>query len=201
MPTSKSYKKKILETTHHIATTDGDVKSITFKKIAAAAGIKVKDIEKEYSNMAEVFYDTGCMHIRHHDARSKKILNLTAEYSLATMIKHDLGLLIYYTRDSAKKNQDPVTEKVLNFVKKYIETVMPENYFKILIKSPTLIPNKNLNAKLYAHFIVHSMFYYTKENIVRFEPSLKELTKITQQLIASLFYGYQEEIKIGKVNS
>ena len=82
MPTSKSYKKKILETTHHIATTEGDVKSITFKKIAAVAGIKVKDIENEYSNMADVFYDTGCMHIGHHEARSKKILNLSGEYAM-----------------------------------------------------------------------------------------------------------------------
>jgi len=196
MPTSKSYKKKILETTHHIATTEGDVKSITFKKIAAVAGIKVKDIENEYSNMADVFYDTGCMHIGHHEARSKKILNLSGEYALGTMIKHDLGLLIYYTRDSAKENLDPVTKRVLNFVKNYIETVMPEYYFKILLKSPTLIPNKNLNAKLYASFIIHSMFFYTKEEVISLEPNSKELTKITQKLIVSLFSGSKEEMKI-----
>jgi len=196
MPNTKSYRKKILETTHHIATTEGNVKSITFKKIATAAGIKVKDIEKEYSNMADVFYDTGCMHVGHHDARSKKILALTGEYALGTMIKHDLGLIIYYARDSAKENQDPVTKRVLAFVKNYIETVMPEHYFKILIKTPRLIPNKNINAKLHANFIVHSMFFFTKDGISSLEPDNKELTKITQKLIASLFSESKEQIRI-----
>jgi len=146
--------------------------------------------------MADVFYDTGCMHIGHHEARSKKILNLSGEYAMGTMIKHDLGLLIYYTRDSAKENLDPVTKRVLNFVKNYIETVMPEYYFKILLKSPTLIPNKNLNAKLYASFIIHSMFFYTKEEVISLEPNSKELTKITRKLIVSLFSGSKEEMKI-----
>lgn len=196
MPTSKTYKKKILETTHLIATTEGDVKNITFKKIAAAAGIKVKDIEKEYSNMADVFYDTGCMHVGHHDARSKKILNLTGEYAMGTMIKHDLGLLIYFTRDSAKENLDPVTVRVLAYVKNYIETEMPQHYFKILVKTPSLIPNKNINARLYASFIVHSMFFYTKEGLVTLVPDSKELTKITQKLITSLFSAIKAEIKI-----
>jgi hypothetical protein len=146
--------------------------------------------------MADVFYDTGCMHIGHHDARSKKILNLSGEYAMGTMIKHDLGLLIYYTRDSAKENLDPVTKRVLAFVKNYIETVMPEHYFKILIKSPNIIPNKDVNAKLYASFIIHSMFFYSKEGVSSLEPDSKELTKITQKLIVSLFSGSKEEIRI-----
>jgi hypothetical protein len=196
MPTILSYKKKILETTHIIATTEGNVKSITFEKIALAAGITVKNIEREYSSMEDIFYDTGCMHIKSHAARSKKILTLTGEYAMGTMIKHDLGLLIYYTRDSAQENLDPVTKKVLVYVKNYIETEMPEHYFKILVNAPSIIPNKNINAKLYAQFIVHSMFFYTKEGLTSLEPDSQELTKITQKLIASLFSRSKEELKI-----
>lgn len=196
MPTSKSYKKKILETTHEIATTEGDVKSITFKKIAKAAGIKVKDIEKEYFSMADVFYDTGCMHIKNHDARSKKITNLTGEYAMGTLIKHDLGLLIYYTRDSAQENIDPVTTRVLTYVKNYIETKMPEHYFKILRNTPNLIPNKAINAKLYAQFIVHSMFFFTKTELHDIEDDGKEFTEITRKLINSLFSNSSVDVKL-----
>ena len=196
MAPTKSYKDKILQTTHNIATAEGNVKSITFKKIAYAAGIKVKDIENEYNSMADIFYDTGRMHIKRHDARSKKIVTLSGEYAMGTMIKHDLGLLIYYTRDSAKKNLDLVTTRVLAFVKNYIETVMPEYYFKILINTPSVIPNKSINAKLYAQFIVHSMFFCTKEGLVSLEPDSKELSKITHKLITSLFSESKAEIKI-----
>lgn len=196
MSTTVSYRKKILEATHILGTTGGNVKSITFAQIAKAAGITVRQVEKEYNSMEDIFYDTGCMHIKDHNARSKKILALSGEYAMGTMLKHDLSLLIYYARDSAAENLDPVTKRVLAYVRDYIEIDMVEHYFQILIKTPSLIPNKNINAKLYSQFIVHSMFFFTKDELSSLAPEEEELTTITRQLISSLFSISSLEPKI-----
>ena len=71
----------------------------------------------------------------------------------------------------------------------YFENIMPEFYFKIFKNEPIIVPQKGMDLRLYAHFVVHSIFFFRKKQLMKLSTLPLDLEFTTRQLIASLFTG------------
>lgn len=196
MSSNLSYKKKVLDALFSIAFEMSDPTEIDFKMLASRANISVKNIESEFKDMSELFYEASIQKWGEHQERSKKISKLAGVHAIPTLLKHDLSLVHYYVRDVKNFEAKNLADTAFEYVKNYIENIMPTYYFDILRYNPELLPHRDINAKLYANFIVHSMFFFAKQELKEIEPSSAEISKITRKLITSLFSKSREKLKI-----
>lgn len=183
---SRSYRKEILEAIkHHGKNTD--ITTIDFKWLADIVGIKVSKVHEEFKDMDDLIHEASIEYWRDHEKKSQRILQLKGENALITLIRHDLSNIFYYVRDTPNSELECPTHKTVRYVKDYIENGMPKNYFDILRLNPELRPDKNMDIRLYAHFIVHSLFFCAidKDAIKTRDP--EELKAPTRQIITSLF--------------
>jgi hypothetical protein len=74
---------------------------------------------------------------------------------------------------------------------------MPKYYYHIFTKNPSLLTDKAINARLYAHFIVHSLFFFTKKELYLTNPEPEEIKNITKRIINSLFLAHEETSTAG----
>lgn len=196
MPTTKKYRKKILEAALELGTSVPDPASIDFRMLAKHLKIRASQIQSEFLNMSHIFHEITMQRFQEHEEKSKKIAKLTGGYALSTLLKHDLSMLFYYARDSKKMANIEQGNESIAYAREYIEKKMPLYYFDVLRFNPDLLPNKDINAKLYSQFLVHSMFFFTKDELSTMSPNSRELTAITRKLIISLFSTTKEKIKI-----
>ncbi|MDB4161821.1 hypothetical protein N9772_05605 [Bacteroidia bacterium] len=196
MATRPSYRKKIFDALHRLGTTIGDPNTIDFKMIAKEAHISVSNISREFKDLSHLFYEISVEKFKEHEALSTKITRLPGVYALPSLLKHDLKMIFYFARDSKNLDGKIKADAALDYVKDYIETKMPDFYFDILRYNPNLLPNSDINAKLYSQFIVHSLFFFTKKELHSIEPNSRWLTDMTRKLINSLFSSSKATIKI-----
>jgi hypothetical protein len=182
-----SYRKKILEAVRDIGTKQGRVKDISIKNIAKHAGITEKIVQSEFKDLDEIYEYAAVERFKEHEAKSKNISKLPGEYALGTLIRHDLSLVYLYTRYTVQLADQSAGKHALELGLNYIDTIMPNFYYLILKNNPDMMPNKGMNARLYAQFIVHSMFFFTKKELYTLNPNVEELKIITRQIISSVF--------------
>ena len=182
-----SYRKKIFDALHHLSISLDDPSTIEFKMIAKEANISVANISTEFRDLAHLFYEISVEQFKEHEALSKKITQIPGEYALSSLLKHDLKMVAHFVRHSKNICKKLNADEALSYVKSYIEDKMPAFYFDILRYNSNLLPNTDINAKLYSQFIVHSMFFFTKEELSLMVPDSRELTDMTRKLINSLF--------------
>lgn len=191
-----SYRKKILDVVVEIGTKTDNIVQTDFKIIAKYGKIPLKAIQSEFKDMDDLYTQLAIEYYKVHETKSKKIANLGGEHSLATLIRHDLNVLYFYTRDRDAFIEKGNADKSRAYVEEYINNIMPRYYFQVLRFHPSIIPNKEINAQLYANFIVHSMFFFTKKELFKLNPDNKELQRITRLILSHLFSEKAKELKI-----
>lgn len=182
-----SYKSKIHEAVRNIGTKDGHLENITFKNIAKESGLSFSNIESEYKNMNQIWYDLAIIRYQKHTARSKAISKLKGELALATLIKHDLTLIYKNVEHAPYFKEKKIAEEAHAYGAKYIDNELPKYYFEILRLNSNLIPNKSIDIRLYSKFIVHGLFFYTKKELYDINPNEDEIKSISRQIVSSLF--------------
>ncbi len=182
-----SYKKKIVDAVRAIGYREGSVVNITFESIAIEANISVKNIEREFADMDDLWVEMAKLRFKEHEGRSKKIVQLSGSSAISTLIKHDLKLIHNYRNHGQEFKRKEKALEARTYAKNYIEKRLPDFYFDLLRLNPSLLPNRSINARLYAQFIVHSMFFFTKHELAELEPNNEVLTSITHRLVSSIF--------------
>ncbi len=180
---NRSYRKEILDVLKQQGKYT-DINKIDFNWLADKVGIKVAKVETEFIDIDDVFYHASIEYWGDHEKKSQKILQLKGEDALATLIRHDLSNVYLYLRDTPSSEIELPRNKTVLFVKDYIEKGMSKNYFDLLRLNPELRPDKNLDIRLYAHFIVHSLFF-DAEKIKSL--SQEEFKAQSRRLIIALF--------------
>lgn len=194
--TNVSYRKKILEAAQEISTLVNDVSTIDLAALTQYAGLKENIILSEFEDLNQIFYEAAVLRYKQHESKSQKIARLPGEYSLSTLLKHDLSMIFFYARDVKNWENKGEISSAITYIQNYIEHTMPKYYFDVLRFNPTLLPNKDINAQVYAHFLVHSMFFFTKSELYTLNPDSKDLTAITRKLISSLFSRSTAQIRV-----
>ena len=190
-----SYRKKIIDAVLELGAKSPDLTTITFKQLAKHCKISEPQISKEFRDMAHLFYEASISLITEHEKRSMKIVQLPGEYALSTLLRHDLTLLHLYERDRDTFREKRTAPSAINHVANYVDSKMPLYYFEILRMNTNLLPNKQINAKLYAHFIVHSMFFFSREELYGPDADRATLLNISRQIISTLFQNKEIDIK------
>ncbi len=180
---NRSYRKEILDVLKQQGKYT-DINKIDFNWLADKVGIKVAKVETEFIDIDDVFYHASIEYWGDHQKKSQKILQLKGEDALATLIRHDLSNVYLYLRDTPSSEIELPRNKTVLFVKDYIEKGMSKNYFDLLRLNPELRPDKNLDIRLYAHLIVHSLFF-DAEKIKSL--SQEEFKAQSRRLITALF--------------
>lgn len=195
-----SYRKKILAAVRHIASVQRDMNGLNIKNIAKTANVNEKIVRAEFKDLNEIFYEAAILRFKEHELKSVQISNLTGSYALTTLIRHDLESVILisrYTLENQNQELSQYTVKAFKHVQNYFDNVMPKYYYHIFSKNPSLLPNKAINARLYAHFIVHSLFFFTKKEHYLTNPAPEEIKNITKRIINSLFVTAEETSSAG----
>ena len=183
---SRSYRKEILEALKkHGKNTD--LSKIDFKWLADVVGIKVKKVHDEFEDMADLIHHASLEYWGDHEKKSQKIIQLKGENALSTLIRHDVSNIYFYARDTPDTELEHPSNRTVLYVKDYIENGMPKNYFEVLRLNPELRPDKNMDIRLYAHFIVHSMFFCARDKDTMKSLDPEELKAPTRRIITSLF--------------
>jgi len=183
---SRSYRKEIIEALkQHGKNTN--IIEMDFKYLADKVGIKVSKVHEEFKDMNDVIHQASVEYWADHEKKSKKITQLKGEHALATLIRHDLNNIYYYIRDTPEFERKYPQHKIVQHVKDYIENSMPKYYFDILRMNTGLLPNSKMDIRVYAHFIVHSMFFCAMDMdaIKTLDP--EEFKAPTRRIITLLF--------------
>jgi len=184
-----SYRKKILEAVRLIGSVQRNIQGLTIKNIAKTANVTEKIVLDEFKDINEIFFQATVLRFKEHESKAKQISNLSGEYSLFTLIRHDLAsitLYAQYTDDTKDHEVSKYTLKSFEYSQNYFNNVMPNYYYSIFTKNPSLMPNKGMSARLYSHFVVHSLFFFTKKELYSLNPDVSETNRIAKQLLNRL---------------
>tara|TARA_B110000503_G_C7126821_1_gene404997 strand:+ start:1326 stop:1937 length:612 start_codon:yes stop_codon:yes gene_type:complete len=184
-----SYRKKILDAVRLIGSEQRDMLGLTIKNIAKTANVKEKIVLDEFKDINEILFQATVFRFKEHESKANQIARLPGEYSLATLIRHDLiaiTLFAQYSKDIKDHEVSKFSLESFKYSQNYFDIVMPTFYYSILIKNPSLMPNKGMSARLYSHFLVHSLFFFTKKELFSLNPDVSETNRIAKQLLNRL---------------
>jgi hypothetical protein len=188
----RSYRKEIF-TALDIHGKSADVNGVNTRRIADKAGIPLKKVLEEFADLDDLFYQYAIEYRKEHEKKSKKIIQLKGENALFTLVRHELSSIYYYLRDTPTLERNIPSNKTTAYSKDYLENDMYKYYFDVLRLNPELIPDTNMDIRVYAHFIVHSMFFCIMdinldsdlETVKSMDP--EEFKAPTRQIINALF--------------
>jgi len=189
---SRSYRKEIFKALD-IHAKNANISDISIQWVADKAAIPLKKILEEFTDLDDLFSQYAIEYWRNHEKKSKKIIQLKGENALYTLVRHDLNSLYYYLRDTPTIERNIPSNKTTAYSKEYVERGMHKYYFDVLRLNPELIPDTNMDIRVYSHFIVHSMFFCVMdinldsdlETIKSIDP--EEFKAPTRQIINALF--------------
>ena len=193
-----SYRKKILDAVRLIGCEQRDMLGLTIKNIAKTANVKEKIVLDEFKDINEILFQATVFRFKEHESKANQIARLPGEYSLATLIRHDLiaiTLFAQYSEDIKDHEVSKFSLESFKYSQNYFDIVMPTFYYSILIKNPSLMPNKGMNARIYSHFLVHSLFFFAKKELYSLTLDNNEVKSRIKQLFHRLFTNLDETPK------
>jgi hypothetical protein len=167
----------------------GEASGLTFEKIALAANISVSDIEQYYVDVNTLTDELSARSLIEHKKNAELLLEQNGILGLRALISHDLQL--FYGHEVNKTLLTP--ENTVNHnaamknFSKYFEREMPKIYTTFFKNNKDLLPNEEIEASFYGHFISHSLKFFNFETLKRYESTSEGRKTMTEQIIGSLF--------------
>jgi AcrR family transcriptional regulator len=162
--------------------------NLTFEDIASHAEIPVNRVKKIYDSVEDVALALAEKSLSDHEKRSQKIVQLSNSLEVfSTLLRHDMKLI--YSLEQEWVTLSPLCKykESFNLFHDYFENTMPSYYFEIFKQHSSILPQKGMDIRLYAHFVVHSIFFFRKEQLKDLSNEFIDPESTTRQLIASLF--------------
>jgi AcrR family transcriptional regulator len=179
-------KETVIEITRSLIIENG-ADTLTLEKIAETAKIPLKKLNKEFESIDQITLALTKKRLAEQETQSKKIVALDTPESFITLLRHDLKLVYALERD--RREVYPKGKYLDSFAlfDEYFDIKMPMFYFEIFKKHPQLVPDRSMDRRLYAHFVVHSIYFFRTKQLQNLTHLSLDLEALTRQLISSLF--------------
>ncbi|MBT8327411.1 MAG: hypothetical protein KJP21_06790 [Bacteroidia bacterium] len=186
--TSKStFEDTILDATKELILAN-QAAFLSIEKIAKQAQTSVKKIFIIFNSVDDISLALTRRSLFEHEKKSKKIVMLSSIEAFETLLRHDLKLI--YSLEQDKVVVDEQLKKYgesFQLFNNFFEDVMPKYYIEIFKKHTSILPDRSMDIRIYAHFVIHSIFFFRKKQLVGLTSKPIDLESTTRQLIASLF--------------
>jgi hypothetical protein len=157
-PLSRSYRKEIFNSIMSLQT-DFPLELIDFKWLARKVGIPMYKVQAEFKDLDDFYYHLAIEYWKNHENKSKKIAQLKGVYALETLIKHDLNSVYSYLKVAPLIKQQHPVRSAATVGEEYFNNRMEVHYFDVLRMNTELLPKEGVDIRIYANFIVHSLFF------------------------------------------
>jgi hypothetical protein len=192
------FKKKLILTTKELIAA-GRVTELSLKLIAKEADVSMKVVKTLDTTLEDLTYEVTVLGLNEHAKKSSQIIKLRGVDALQTLLRHDLKMI--YALEENRRHMAGIEKhrKTFDYGINHIENEMPKFYYEILRYNLNLLPDREIDAMHYSHFIVHSLFFFQKRHLENLTGDHSEKRLIVRQLVASLFKGNDVQITVADI--
>lgn len=196
MTGKSSFEDTILDATKELILAN-QAAFLSFETIAKQAKTTVKKISLIYNSIDDISLALTRRSLLEHEKKSKNIVLLSSVESFVTLLRHDLKLVYALEKDKIEVanilGNAKYADSFLLF-EDYFQNIMPNYYVKIFNKHTSILPDRGMDTRIYAHFVVHSLYFFRKKQLLALTSQEVDLESTTRQLIASLFSSRMAEL-------
>lgn len=179
-----SMKKQIVEATLQLIRSE-DNTDLSIQYLSDYSGIPITNIESNYETIEQIINMVFELGTSEHLAKSKVIIENSDP--LINLLNHDLEFTFRVNFMSKKYNPDSTIIKLYRKDLSNVQFRISKFYRQLLESKTYLLPEDFQDTAVYSMFIVHSLFFLTKENLENILPTDTTKESATLQVIESLF--------------